>query len=209
MNIQPIVEGYGEVAAVPILLRRLRDECQAFGIEVNRPIRATRSQLVREDTLKQRVKLARLQEHCGAILIIFDADDDCPRDLAPVVQNWANEESGQVPSAVVMANREYEAWFLASIESLRGRRRIRNDAASYLNPEVPRAAKHALEECMIEGANYSETVDQPALTAMFEMERAYARCRSFRRLVNAFGSLLPALGHQLINWPPPHWQQEA
>jgi len=209
MNIQPIVEGYGEVAAVPILLRRLRDECQAFGIEVNRPIRATRSQLVREDTLKQRVKLAQLQEHCGAILIIFDADDDCPRDLAPVIQNWANEESGQVPSAVVMANREYEAWFLESIESLRGRRGIRNDAASYLNPEVPRAAKHALEECMIEGANYSETVDQPALTAIFEMERAYARCRSFRRLVNAFGSLLPALDHELINWPPMHWQQEA
>jgi hypothetical protein len=209
MNIQPIVEGYGEVAAVPILLRRLRDQCQAFGIEVNRPIRATRSQLVREDTLKQRVKLALLQEHCGAILITFDADDDCPRDLAPVIQNWANEESGPVPSAVVMANREYEAWFLASIESLRGLRGIRNDAASHPNPEVPRAAKHALEECMIEGANYSETVDQPALTAAFEMERAYARCRSFRRFVNAFGSLVPALGHELIDWPPRGWQQEA
>jgi hypothetical protein len=52
MNIQPIVEGHGEVPAVPILLRRLRDMCGAFGIEVNRPIRATRSQLVREDTLK-------------------------------------------------------------------------------------------------------------------------------------------------------------
>jgi hypothetical protein len=208
MNIQPIVEGYGEVAAVPILLRRLRDECQAFGLEVNRPIRATRSQLVREDTLKQRVKLALFQEQCGAILIIFDADDDCPKHLAPVIQTWANEESGQVPSAVVMANREYEAWFLASIESLRGRRGIRNDAVSYLNPEVPRAAKHALEECMIDGANYSETVDQPALTAMFEMNRAYARCRSFRRLVKAFGLMLPALGHELINWPPIGWQQE-
>lgn len=209
MNIQPIVEGYGEVAAVPILLRRLRDECQAFGVEVNRPIRATRSQLVREDTLKQRIKLALLQEYCGAILVIFDADDDCPKELAPVIQAWANEESGQIPSAVVMADREYEAWFLASIESIRGRRGIRNDAVSFLTPEVPRAAKHALEECMIEGAHYSETVDQPALTAMFEMDQAYARSRSFRHLVRAFGLLVPSLGHELSNWPPMGWQPEG
>ena len=33
MRIQPIVEGYGEVAAVPVLLRRLRDEAEAFQIE--------------------------------------------------------------------------------------------------------------------------------------------------------------------------------
>jgi len=33
MNIQPIVEGHGEVEAVPILLRRLRDlaeKCRSF-----------------------------------------------------------------------------------------------------------------------------------------------------------------------------------
>ena len=209
MNIQPIVEGYGEVQAVPVLLRRLRDECEAFGIDVNRPIRATRSQLVREDTLKQRVNLALLQEHCGAILIIFDADDDCPKELAPVIQQWANEESGLVSSAVVIANREYEAWFLASIESLRGQRGIRDDAVSHPNPESPRAAKYALEERMTEGASYSETVDQPALTALFEMERAYASCRSFRRLTGAFGLLVTALGHQLVNWPPAGWQQEV
>ena len=209
MNIQPIVEGYGEVEAVPVLLRRLRDECQVFGIDVNRPIRATRSQLVREDTLKQRVKLARLQERCGAILIIFDADDDCPRELAPIIQNWANEESGPVVSAVVIANREYEAWFLGSIESLRGLRGIRDDAIFPLDPEAPRAAKGVLERLMGDGASYSETVDQPALTAQFDMRLAYVSCRSFRRMTNAFGSLATALGHQLIEWPPLGWQQNV
>jgi hypothetical protein len=209
MNIQPIVEGHGEVPAVPILLRRLRDMCGAFGIDINRPIRATRSQLVREDTLKQRVDLALLQENCGAILIIFDADDDCPLELAPVIHDWANEQSGPVPSAIVMANREYEAWFLASIESLRGRRNIRNDAVSHPSPEVPRAAKGQLEDRMVEGTSYSETVDQPALTALFEMNQAYAQCRSFRHLVTAFGSQVTALGHQLIDWPPDDWRQEV
>ena len=36
MNIQPIVEGHGEVAAVPVLLRRLRDAAEAYGIDVGR-----------------------------------------------------------------------------------------------------------------------------------------------------------------------------
>jgi hypothetical protein len=39
MRIQPIVEGFGEVEAVPVLLRRLRDEAAAFAIDVNSPIR--------------------------------------------------------------------------------------------------------------------------------------------------------------------------
>jgi hypothetical protein len=208
MNIQPIVEGHGEVPAVPVLLRRLRDMCGAFGIEVNRPIRATRSQLIREDTLKQRVALALLQEDCGAILIIFDADDDCPLQIAPTIHAWANEQSQQVSSVIVMANREYEAWFLASIESLRGKWGIRNDAISHPNPEVPRAAKAQLEELMVEGTSYSETVDQAALTALFDIVPAYARCRSFRHLVTAFGSLITSLGHELIDWPPNAWRQE-
>jgi len=35
--IQPIVEGQGEVDAVPVLLRRLRDEARAWGLEA-RPL---------------------------------------------------------------------------------------------------------------------------------------------------------------------------
>ena len=42
MTIQPIVEGHGEVEAVPILLRRLRDLARAYPLEVNAPIRRHR-----------------------------------------------------------------------------------------------------------------------------------------------------------------------
>ena len=60
MNIQPIVEGHGEVTAVPVLLRRLRDEAKAFAIDVNKPIRRRRSQLVEEAQLRRSIQLARL-----------------------------------------------------------------------------------------------------------------------------------------------------
>jgi hypothetical protein len=61
VNIQPIVEGHGEVRAVPILLRRLCDEAQAFAVHVNPPIRRKRSQIVQDSGLRISIRLARLQ----------------------------------------------------------------------------------------------------------------------------------------------------
>ena len=43
MIIQPIVEGYGEVAAFPVLLRRLVEEAQVWTVSIGRPIRRSRS----------------------------------------------------------------------------------------------------------------------------------------------------------------------
>src|SRR5438309_1061296 len=134
MNIQPVVEGHGEVPAVPVLLRRLRDTAQAYAIDVNPPIRKKRGELVDEGRLRNAVRVARKQEDCAAILILFDSDDDAPCQLGPRVQAWAQDEAGQTPCLVVLAHREYEAWFLAAIESLRGVRGIRADAVSHPDP---------------------------------------------------------------------------
>ena len=115
MIIQPIVEGQGDEAAVPLLLRRLRDEAQAWELEFGRPHRKRRTQLVKRDSLQSAVRVAALRADCAGILVLFDADDDCPAELAPTLEQWAREAAGAIPCAVVMANREYEAWFLASI----------------------------------------------------------------------------------------------
>ena len=205
MRIQPIVEGHGEVAAVPVLLRRLRDEAGAYGVEVGRPIRQRRSQLVQEASLKTAVRLARLQQGCDAILILFDADDDCPKTLAPMLDQWARAAASPLPCAVVMATREYEAWYLAAVESLRGKCAIREDAVYPGDPESRRGAKEALEELMGRGQSYHETTDQPALSAWFDMQAAYGRCRSFRRMVKAFGDLARGASVPLGAWPPARW----
>ena len=75
MKIQPIVEGYGEIFAVPILLRRLCDEAQAWGLEIARPHRRSRSELVDRNTLQNAIRVATLTEDCAGILVLFDADD--------------------------------------------------------------------------------------------------------------------------------------
>ncbi|MDQ2962936.1 MAG: DUF4276 family protein [Pseudomonadota bacterium] len=205
MIIQPIVEGQGDEAAVPLLLRRLQEEAQAWGLEFRRPHRRRRTQLVKKDSLQSAVRVAALREDCAGILVLFDADDDCPAELAPTLEEWAREAAGEKSCVVVMANREYEAWFLASIEALRGKAGILLEATSHADPELPRDAKGELERRMRPGASYSATVDQPAMTAQIDLESAYRRCRSFRKLVSAFGALATAAGTAPAVWPPAAW----
>lgn len=205
MKMYPIVEGHGEVEAVPVLLRRLlaMADCQKLG--VGRPIRRTQSQLRSKEGIQAGVRLALLQPGCSAIVILFDGEDDCPVSLAAQVREWAREVSIDKPCDVVVAYREYETWFLAAIESLRCQYGIRDDAAPLANPESRRDAKGALEEYMPSDRAYSETGDQPAMSAIFDLRLAHQRNRSFRKLVKAVGEMLVQLRQPLPDWPPAGW----
>lgn len=205
MTIQSIVEGHGDEQALPVLLRRLRDEAEVWGVDVGRSIRRPRARLVDEAGVQQAVRLALAQRDCGAVLILFDGDDDCPAELGPTVQAWAAEVAADTPCRVVLAHREYEAWFLAAIESLRGRRGVLIDAEPHPDPERPRGAKEQLEARMQPGASYLETTDQPAFSAVFSLPDAYRRSRSFRRFADSFANLVRAMGHEIHGWPPAAW----
>ena len=209
MKIQPIVEGHGDVAAFPILLRRLITEAQAWSVGIGRPIRRSRYQLVQKAEVGRAVRLACLQPECGAVLILFDGDSDCPAELGPAVQAWAATAAGDMPCGVVMAHREYEAWFLAAIESLRGQSGIRDDADPHPAPETPRGAKEQLEARMLAGMSYLERTDQPAFSARFSLSDAYRRSRSFRKLTSSFGTLLRSTGQEITAWPPAAWTGDS
>ena len=207
MKIQPIVEGHGDVAALPVLLRRLVEEAQAWSIDIGRPIRKPRGQLVREAEVKQAIRLALLQPDCCAILILFDGDKDCPAELGPTVQAWAATAAADVPCGVVIAHREYETWFLAAIESLQGHRGIREDAEPHPEPEHLRGAKEQLEARMHDGMSYLERIDQPALSELFSLSDAYRRSRSFRKLASSFGVLVRSMEQDIGVWPPAAWTE--
>lgn len=204
MNIQPIVEGHGDVSAIPVLLRRLKNEAGKHDVGVLKPIRQPRAKLVQKDSLQKAVQLAALRPGCNAILIVFDSDDDCPKELAARLQAWACEVSGSRPCHVVMAVKEYEAWFLAALESLRGKRGVNDDAVSFVEPEAIRGAKEAIERNMRRGFSYKETTEQPAFTEQFDMRAAYRNCRSFRKFVKSFGDLI-FLHETSVEWPPASW----
>jgi hypothetical protein len=182
MRIGVIAEGHGDVSALPVLLRRIAHDLNHFDIEVTRPIRIRRSRIARRfGEYERAVKLA-VADACDVIVAVVDADDDCPAELAPELVRRAAKHSVEKSVSVVLANREYESWFLAAIESLRGRRGIRDSATIPKRVEEIRGAKERLQELMEEGYYYSETVDQPALSALFSLDEARTNSASFDKL---------------------------
>lgn len=201
MIVQAVVEGHGEVAAVPILLRRLAISGNVHDLDILAPIRYSREQIIQGSVLTRAVGLARSRNADG-ILALFDADDDCPVEAADAVADRLADVAPDIRSGVVVANREYESWFLGSIESLRGRRGIATEAVSNPNPEGRRGAKEEITQRMSGSRAYSPRGDQPAFTALFAMDSAYRTCRSFRRMAKAFGELAELPNGE---WPPAEW----
>lgn len=173
-KISCIVEGHGDVKAVPVLIRRIAQNLYPeLPIIIKSPIRAPRDKIVKEGELERKVELAAEKiEGQGVIFIILDSDKDCPAELGPALLRRASQTRSDLPIAVVLAKYEFEAWFLAAAESLRGRRGLRNDLHSPNDPEAIRGAKEWLSHRMEDSKTYSETIDQPALTALFDFEQA-------------------------------------
>ena len=96
---------------------------------------------------------------------------------------------------MVVAKREYEAWFLAAADSLAGSRGFGDDITAPGDPESIRNAKGWLTERLSPGRAYKELRDQPALTARFDLEQARRSAPSFDKLWRDVSSLLaPARG---------------
>ena len=169
-----IVEGESEVETVPLLIRRIAANLYPeLPLDVPPPIRRPRNQVVKENELERAVEFVTRQiGGQGAIFIIFDGDDDCPAELGPALLRRASQVRSDLPIAVVLAKHEFEAWFLAAAESLRGRRGLKNDLNSPDNPEMIRGAKEWLSQRMEYNRTYRETSDQPALAALFDIEQA-------------------------------------
>ena len=188
LTIYPIVEGHSEVYSVPILLRRFAHEVfKVYEFNVLPPYRLPKGRMVAGPHLETAVTFGRrkldMSDGRRAILIVCDADDDCPGQTVPTLLQWVTPVAAYVPIGVVFAKAEYETWLLAAVHSLRGHSRIANDSTAPPNPEAIRGAKEYLERrCMISGATYSPTIDQPALTQRFSLDEARQACPSFDKL---------------------------
>ena len=188
-----IVEGHGDVEAVPILIRRIATAlCPELTIRTY-PTRVPRTKLVEVNSLERTIELtARRIGRQGALFIILDSDDDCPAKLGPELLQRAVNVRSDLPIAVVLAKREFEAWFLAAAESLRGQRELKNELQSPSNPEGIRDAKGWLSRQMEGNRTYDEVSDQPAFTARFDFEQA-RHANSFDKCYRDIARLLHEL----------------
>ena len=178
MRIGIIVEGHGEVEAFPILVRRLLARHGITDVEIPRPWRLPKGKMMRQDELARTVEMvARKTSPGGALLILLDADDGCPAELGLRVLECVRRVRNDRPLTVVVAKREFEAWFLGAAESLRGQRGLPSDLVAPESPEAVRDAKGWLDSRMPRGY---KTLDQPALAGVFDLDAA----EKFRHLPN-------------------------
>lgn len=194
--VAPIIEGHGETEAVGILLRRIAAEVLGVTLDVVKPFRLPRGKL-----LPGRPGVRRLNQHELAraldtasislkyatpharhlALLLCDADEDLPCELAPQLLAVARQVRGDLDLVCVMARREYEAWFIAAAESLTKHLLLRaGDEAAAATPE--RHGEKWISD-RFRGASYQKTVDQPKLTAAMDLALCQARSPSFAKLI--------------------------
>lgn len=92
----------------------------------------------------------------------------------------------------MIAKNEFEAWFLAAAESLRGKSGLKDDIYPPDDPEAIRNAKGWLSNQMEDSRTYRETRDQPTLTDSFDLEQA-RRADSFDKCYRDIVRLLDEL----------------
>ncbi|MGH2409845.1 MAG: DUF4276 family protein [Chloroflexota bacterium] len=190
-DIACIVEGQGDEQALPILIRRvsqLLNPPRVINVFVSK--RASRDKLIGHGGIEAAVEeAARSTDSGDAILILLDADDACPAALGPDLLSRARQVRPDRSISVVLAKREFEAWFVAACTSLRGRRGFAPDTMPPVDPEGIRDAKGWLGKQIPHGRKYSETADQPAFAAIFSIEAA-RQADSFDKCYREIKSLI-------------------
>jgi len=199
--VAPIVEGHGEQAAAPLLIRRIWTEILGSpgAIEVLQPIRQPRGRLVTKPAELERAvrlaghKLAARAEPNDqqAVLLLLDADEDPACSLGPGLRRSLDEAAmGRVSALCVLAVVEYETWFVGAARSLASRLAPGMLVEDVADPEGRRLRKKWIAE-RLTGRRYSETLDQPALTALMDLATCRARCPSFDKLCRELSRLAP------------------
>ncbi len=191
-RIATIVEGQGDAESLPILLRRIASRLRPeIVLDLPRPIRVSRDRIVKRNELERPLELAaRRAGRSGHILILLDADDDCPAKLGPGLIRRAREARPDRRVFVVIAKSEYESWFLASAASVAGKRGIAGAISAPPAPESIRDAKGWLSARMPPGRRYRPTLDQAALTSQFDLVAARLASSSFDKLWRDMEELL-------------------
>ena len=194
MTIVPVVEGDGDVAALPILLSRILLE------RYNRPdvvVAHGKTMVVKangrpklENRFEDFLQHAQNKPECDAILVLLDTDGDCPVQLAQRLLQRCEQMGLMRPLEIVCAHWSYESWFLASLETIKGQRGISDTAALSHCAEDVQNPKQWLTNQMPPGRAYKETTHQAPLTQHIDIGMAHNNSRSFRRLCHALELLL-------------------
>jgi hypothetical protein len=195
VQIASLVEGDGEVEALPVLIRRVVAEINPGIVPiVPRPFRHPAGSVTKPGGLERALGAVAESFPAHAIVVLMDCDDDCPKELGPRMAHRAKQARPDLYISFVLAHREYESWFLAAAESLAGKRRLVTGLVAPEIPESIRDAKGWLSQHIQGPGRYSPTQDQAALSASLDLRRAHLRSRSFRKFWKEIEAIMRMAG---------------
>ncbi len=191
-----IVEGHGEVEALPLLIRLIFEQNPSFGsVDVLKPIRHRRDQLIKDNSAQlikaTQLSILKLQQASPTsdfnwILVLIDAEDDCVAKVSRTLrQTIADHPAIAAQTKVVIAERCFESWFAASATSMLSVIGLSEEAAKAVQSDSKIHGKGWLKKYV---THYRETVDQPRLTASMDTTIARKHNASLNRLVEIFDS---------------------
>jgi len=168
-----VVDGHGEDGAAPNLVIRLwRDLGLPHAVWSDRALRGQK--LYAKPGVDDLCQILRRKHDCDRLLVLRDDEDGCPKDTGPLLGAWLRAAALPFPAAVVLAYREYETMFLASLASLVGKPLVDRNGVKRAgivagavyqgDPQAKRGAKEVITSFLPAGRTYKPTTDQLAMT---------------------------------------------
>lgn len=185
-RILPIVEGEGDMAAVPVLLRRILEHHQHFDVQVLRPQR--RGELVKVRSNFERFFEAALLEEAPILWVVdYDvAGCDCVVQDHQSLRHRAQQLRPDWPIEFAFMVQEFETMFLADKTASRSvLTRIPDTQAFPTDPEDIRDAKGWLSEAMPKGFAYKPTIHQAKIAHALNLPSLRDKSPSFAHLERA------------------------
>ena len=186
-----LVEGEGDVKAVPILVRRILEAKGICNVSLlSEPLRVGNiRKLARSGELERFLRYASSRRP-SAVLIVQDCDDECPAVVSRDYIARASQMQPPLGCAVFVAflKCELETLFLVDLRNLAERCPTYGwrllDYSDNHNWESTRGAKEALRKFLPKDKGYKELVDSPKLMSHINVDAVRARSRSFEHLEN-------------------------
>lgn len=185
MKLGLVVEGDGEVAALPILIRRhLHENRSIYDIEVAKPKNSKgRGNLEAPGGVERYAQHAALPSDICGVLVLCDSDDDPVCQFGPEIGRRAENAVPTKPVIATLAVAEFENWIVASSETLGGEP-LSDD------PDYENLSAEAIIRAWRFPRSYVKPLHQPGYAQKLDFDLVRSRCPSFARLLRCIDELI-------------------
>ena len=190
-RVLPIVEGHGDAAALPTLIRRIAQEQGIYDLKILRP--HVRGDYPKLGARLQDYLLAAHEEGAPALWVL-DYDCKACNNVERDLEDLRRKSQALAPQLMIrfaFIVKEYESLFLTNEAATR--KVLKHIPAEITFPDEPegiRGAKEWLSKALPKGLAYKETIHQEKISAHLDLPLLRQRSPSFQRLEQALIDLI-------------------